>query len=129
MIKTKSVYRPKDIIDGKRILISRLHPRGIKKLNMIKWLKELSPSIELIHNYKNKKITWRKFLSLYTSEISTNSQSLELVKQLRKQSKIDNITLLCFEPNREPCHRHVLREIIAKPSFFTKPFVPQFIDD
>ena len=117
MIKTKSIYKPKDVIDGDRILISRLHSRGIKKTQYDKWLKDLSPSIELIHDYKNKKITWRKFLSLYKSEISKNFQSLELIRQLRKQSKIDDITLLCFEPDGEPCHRHVLREIIVKPRF------------
>ena len=128
MIKTKSIYRSKERKDGKRILISRLHPRGIKKSHYDEWLKELSPSIELVHEYKNGKITWKKFLSNYKSEISKNLQSLELIKQLRKQGKVDDVTLLCFEADGEPCHRHLLREIINKPSLFTKSFIPKFID-
>ncbi len=128
MIKTKSIYRSKERKDGKRILISRLHPRGIKKSHYDEWLKELSPSIELVHEYKNGKITWKKFLSNYKSEISKNLQSLELIKQLQKQGKVDDVTLLCLEPDAEPCHRHLLREIINKPSLFTKSFIPKFID-
>ena len=128
MMKTKSIYTSKDRKDGKRILISRLHPRGVKKSQYDTWLKELSPSIELVREYKNDKITWKKFLSNYKSEMSKNPQSLELIKQLRKQSKIDDITLLCFEADGEPCHRHLLREIISKPEFFTKSFIPKFID-
>ena len=127
-MKTKSIYTPKGRKDGKRILVSRLHPRGVKKSQYDAWLKELSPSMELIREYKNDKITWKKFLSNYKSEMSKNPQSLELIKQLRKQSKIDDITLLCFEADGEPCHRHLLREIINKPDFFTKSFIPKFID-
>ena len=128
MIKTKSIYRHKERKDGKRILISRLHPRGVKKSQYDQWLKELSPSMELIHEYKNDNISWKIFLSRYKSQISKNSQSLELIKQLRKQGKIEDITLLCFETEGEPCHRHLLREIINKPSLFTKSFTPEFSD-
>ncbi|MGI9567381.1 MAG: DUF488 domain-containing protein [Nitrosopumilus sp.] len=128
MIKTKSIYKSKEREDGKRILISRLHPRGVKKSQYDEWLKELSPSIELVHEYKNDKISWKKFLSLYKFEISKNLQSLELIKQLRKQSKIYDVTLLCFEAEGDPCHRHLLREIINKPSFLNKSFIPKFID-
>jgi uncharacterized protein YeaO (DUF488 family) len=128
MIKTKSIYKSKERKDGKRILISGLHPRGVKKSQYDEWLKELSPSMELVHKYKNDDISWKKFLSLYKSQISKNPQSLELVKQLRKQSKEDEITLLCFEADGEPCHRHLLREIINKPGLFTKSFIPKFVD-
>ena len=128
MIKTKSIYKSREKKDGKRILISRLHLRGVKKSQYDTWIKELSPSIDLIHDYKNDEITWRRFLSLYKSEISKNPQSLELIKELRKQSKIDDVTLLCFEADGEPCHRYVLREIITKPSLFTKSFIPTFVD-
>ena len=128
MIKTKSIYKSKERKDGKRILISRLHPRGVKKSQYDQWFKELSPSMELVHEYKNGKISWKKFLSLYKSQISENSQSRELIKQLQKQSKIDDITLLCFEADGEPCHRHLLREIINKSSLFSKSFIPKFID-
>ena len=42
MIRTKSIYDPKEESDGIRILITRYWPRGIKKEHFDKWYKELS---------------------------------------------------------------------------------------
>jgi uncharacterized protein YeaO (DUF488 family) len=128
VIKTKSLYKSKESEDGTRILISRLYPRGIKKSSFDKWHKELSPSMGLIHKYKKDEISWKKFLSLYKFEIANNTQSLETIKQIRKQSKTENITFLCFEPDGGACHRHVLREIIKKQKFLTSSDMPKFED-
>ena len=103
MLKTKSIYKPKERGDGKRILISRLHPRGVKKSQYNTWVKELSPSVGLIHEFKNDEITWKKFFSKYKKEMQENPEITEILKQLRKKSKISNITLLCFEPDGTPC--------------------------
>jgi uncharacterized protein YeaO (DUF488 family) len=58
MIKTKSIYDPKEENDGIRILITRYWPRGIKKGHFDKWYKELSPSRDLLKRYKDKKMTF-----------------------------------------------------------------------
>ena len=129
MLKTKSIYKPKERGDGKRILISRLHPRGVKKSQYDIWLKELSPSLELIHEYKNDKITWKKFFSNYKKELEKNSEAMETLQVLRKKSKTNNITLLCFEPDGTPCHRHVLRDIILKSKLLKENFIPKFTDN
>lgn len=49
MIQIKRVYDPPDPEDGKRILVDRLWPRGIRKenLKMDEWLKEIAPSDKL----------------------------------------------------------------------------------
>ena len=129
VLKTKSIYKPKEQGDGKRILVSRLHPRGIKKSQYDTWLKELSPSLELIHEYKSEKITWKKFFSKYQKELQENLESMKTLKMLRKNSKTNHITLLCFEPDGTPCHRHVLREIIVKPRLLREKFIPKFVDN
>ncbi len=129
VLKTKSIYKPKEQGDGKRILVSRLHPRGIKKSQYDTWLKELSPSMKLIHEYKNDKITWKKFFSKYKKELEKSSESTETLKMLRKNSKTNHITLLCFEPDGTPCHRHVLKEIIVKPRLLREKFIPKFVDN
>lgn len=61
MLKTKSIYDPKEYGDGTRILISRFYPRGIKKEHFQNWQKDLSPSPILIRKYKNNEITWSQF--------------------------------------------------------------------
>ncbi len=124
MIKTKSIYKPKDLFDGERILISRLQPRGIKKTQYYKWLKELSPSIELIHDYKSTKITWRKFLSLYKYEIQQTRQSLESIRHITKKSKNVDVTLLCFGPDGDLPQACVARDCYQT-MFFHRVFCSQ----
>jgi len=129
MLKTKSIYKPKEMEDGKRILVSRLHPRGVKKSQYDDWLKELSPSLDLIHEFKNDKITWKKFFSKYKKELEKNLKAIEILKDLRKKSKTEHITLLCFEPEDTPCHRHILRDILKKPKLLKENFTPKFTDN
>ena len=129
MIRTKSIYKPIEKGDGKRVLVSRLHPRGVKKSQYDAWLKELSPSIDLIHEYKNGKITWKKFFLKYKRELEKNPESISTLQILREKSKTDNITLLCFEPDGIPCHRYVLREILHKPKLLKETFIPDFLDN
>jgi uncharacterized protein YeaO (DUF488 family) len=129
VLKTKSIYKPKEKEDGKRILVSRLHPRGVKKSQYAAWLKELSPSLDLIHEYKNDKITWKRFFSEYKKELEKNPEAMETLKILRKKSKTDHITLLCFEPDGTPCHRHILREILKTPKLLKENFIPKFVDN
>ncbi|HTG02355.1 MAG TPA: DUF488 family protein [Nitrospirota bacterium] len=49
MVKVKRVYEPPSRDDGKRILIDRLWPRGLKKTDAVadEWMKELAPSAKL----------------------------------------------------------------------------------
>jgi len=129
VLKTKSIYKPKERGNGKRILVSRLHPRGVRKSQYDLWLKELSPSLDLIHEYKNEKITWKKFFSKYKKELQENLMAVEIMQELYKKSKASNITLLCFEPDGVPCHRHLLREIIKKPKLLNENFTPKFVDN
>ena len=129
MLKTKSIYKPKERGNGKRILVSRLHPRGVKKSQYDVWLKELSPSLDLIHEYKNDKITWKTFFSRYKKELQENLMAIEIMQELYKKSKASNVTLLCFEPDGVPCHRHLLREIIKKPKLLNENFTPKFVDN
>jgi len=109
--------------------VSRLHPRGVKKSQYDVWLKELSPSLDLIHEYKNDKITWKIFFSRYKKELRENLMAIEIIQELYKKSKANNVTLLCFEPDGVPCHRHLLREIIKKPKLLNENFTPKFVDN
>lgn len=53
---------------------------------------------------------------------------METLSVLRKKSKTDHITLLCFESDGVPCHRHVLRDILKRPKLLKEKFIPKFID-
>ena len=115
MIRTKSIYEPKEELDGLRILITRFYPRGIKKTHFDFWKKELAPSKQLLKDYKTKKKTWEEFTESFQSELKDQKESIETIKELKIKNKSNNITLLCYEKEGETCHRHLLKKIIENP--------------
>jgi uncharacterized protein YeaO (DUF488 family) len=56
VIKTKSIYDPsEENDDGIRVLVTRFYPRAIKKNKFDCWIRELSPSADLLNNYQQGK--------------------------------------------------------------------------
>ena len=128
MIKTKSIYESKETQDGIRVLITRFYPRGIKKSNFDIWKKDLAPSQKLLTELKNNKKTWIQFIDSFKSELEKNKESLQSIKKLRQESKTNNVTLLCFEKDGNPCHRHLLKKIIQNPKYLKTDFKPNLED-
>lgn len=61
--KIKRVYDESSKTDGKRILIDRLWPRGLKKENAAidSWEKDLAPSNELRKWFNHDEKKWKEF--------------------------------------------------------------------
>ena len=129
MIRTKSIYKTKDPQDGFRVLITRFYPRGVKKTHFDIWMRDLAPSQQLLKEYKTNKKTWKQFTTSYKSEIQQNKESIKVIKSLKTKIKSNNITLLCYEKDGEPCHRHLLKEIIQKPQYLRANFAPDLVDN
>ena len=129
MIKTKSIYEPKKTQDGLRVLITRFYPRGIKKTNFDMWKKELAPSQQLLKELKSNKKTWSQFIVSFKSELEENKESLQSIKKLRREMKTNNVTLLCFEKDGNPCHRHLLKKIIQNQKYLNMNFQTNFTDN
>lgn len=117
-LKTKSIYDPKEESDGIRLLITRFYPRGVKKDRFDRWARELSPSKGLLQGYKLNEKTWEVFRSEFISEMKANPASLEAIRALRKESKRENVTLLCYERGEKPCHRYIVAELVKRPKLF-----------
>ncbi|MBT1074432.1 DUF488 domain-containing protein [Geobacter grbiciae] len=77
MIQIKRVYEPPDIGDGKRFLVERLWPRGIKKVDLLLdgWLKDAAPSDALRHWFGHDPDKWEEFRCRYVAELEKNSSS------------------------------------------------------
>ncbi len=116
MIKTKSIYKPKEDGDGTKILITRFYPRGVKKTHFDRWTRELAPSVSLLRKYKNHDIIWEDFSMSFKQELQENDNSLQIIRELSSKTKRSHVTLLCYEPDDTPCHRHLLKEIIENPN-------------
>lgn len=129
MIKTKSIYHPKDNKeDGLRVLITRFYPRGVKKTHFEIWMRELAPSKKLLNEYKTNKKTWNQFIKDFKSELQANKDSLQAIKDLSFKAKSNDVTLLCFEKDNTPCHRHLLKKIIQNSKYLKMDFEPNLED-
>jgi uncharacterized protein YeaO (DUF488 family) len=67
MLKIKRIYDPASPDDGKRILVDRLWPRGLKKedARIDEWLKDIAPSDELRKWFAHDPKKWNEFKERY----------------------------------------------------------------
>src|SRR5574338_1226918 len=112
MIKTKSIYKPREDGDGLRILITRFYPKGVRKDHFDQWLRELAPTKELLKDYKEGKISKTQFKTRFLEQMNSDDISKQTIQTLTKLAKKSNVTLLCYEPDGEFCHRHLLQDMI-----------------
>jgi uncharacterized protein YeaO (DUF488 family) len=128
-IKTKSIYEHASQEDGLRVLITRFYPRGVTKDHFDLWLRELSPSADLLMKYKQGKIEWHDFIFQLKHELYANVNSWETINKLSNDAKKRDITLLCYERGNELCHRYIVRDIIEQPSSLAKFVSEKNADD
>ena len=71
MLRLKRTYDPAARADGRRILVERLWPRGMKKsaLQADAWLKEVAPSTELRRWFAHRVERWDEFRRRYRKEL------------------------------------------------------------
>jgi uncharacterized protein YeaO (DUF488 family) len=112
-VVTKRVYEPYAKLDGYRVLVDRLWPRGIKKeaIHVDLWLKEVAPSTALRKWIHADKARWPEFVKKYKEELKKN-ESLGQLKDLLKQHK--KITLLYGAKDEAQNHAQVLLQLIGK---------------
>jgi uncharacterized protein YeaO (DUF488 family) len=111
MIKIKRIYDQASPKDGKRILIDRLWPRGIKKdeTKIDEWLKDIAPSNELRKWFAHDPSKWLEFKKRYIKELRSKS---ELIERLKKETKRGKVTLLFSAKDIEHNNAVVLKEIL-----------------
>jgi uncharacterized protein YeaO (DUF488 family) len=71
MIKLKRVYVSMGVNDGKKFLVERLWPRGVKKTALADavWLKDVAPSTELRKWFGHDPKKWAEFQRRYRAEL------------------------------------------------------------
>ena len=79
MINVKRVYEPLDAHDGKRFLVDRVWPRGLKKedLQLDGWLKDVAPSAELRRWFGHDPAKWPEFQCHYTAELDVHPEAVQ----------------------------------------------------
>jgi uncharacterized protein YeaO (DUF488 family) len=93
MIRIKRTYDAPARGDGRRILVERLWPRGMKKdaLDADAWLKDVAPSTELRKWFGHRVERWEEFRRRYRKELNA---SPDVWEPILKADKRGNVTLL-----------------------------------
>jgi len=93
MIRIKRTYDPPARGDGRRILVERLWPRGMKKESLAAdaWMKDVAPSTELRKWFGHDPVKWQEFQRRYREELRQNPECLATIK---KQARNAPVTLV-----------------------------------
>jgi uncharacterized protein YeaO (DUF488 family) len=107
----KRVYEKPATEDGKRILVERLWPRGLKKeeAKIDEWLKDVAPSTELRKWYSHDPSKWAQFKKLYWKELGAKK---DVVLRLAKESKQSKVTLVFGSKEEKLNNANALKEYI-----------------
>jgi uncharacterized protein YeaO (DUF488 family) len=74
VIRIKRTYEPPARSDGRRILVERLWPRGMKKESLAAdaWMKDVAPSTKLRKWFDHRVERWEEFCRRYRAELDAN---------------------------------------------------------
>lgn len=110
-VRLKRAYEPADAEDGTRVLVDRLWPRGVSKVDaaLDQWMKEIAPSTELRKWFGHDPDRWEEFCRRYGAELHRN---VELLSQLRSLARQGPVTLVYSAHDEVHNDAIVLRNVI-----------------
>ena len=94
-IRARRVYEEPSSSDGKRVLVDRIWPRGLRKdaARLDEWAKDVAPSKELRTWYQHDPAKFDEFRRRYLAELDESAASEALAK-LRALAADGPVTLL-----------------------------------
>lgn len=109
----KRAYDEASSDDGKRILVERLWPRGLKKekAKLDEWLKDVAPSTELRKWYGHDPAKWEKFKEKYWRELQDKES---LISRLAQEAESNKITFVFGSKEEKLNNAAALKEYIEK---------------
>ncbi len=107
----KRAYNKASPEDGKRILVERLWPRGLRKeeAKIDEWLKDLAPTPELRKWYSHDPSKWAEFKKRYWKELDAK---IDLIGNLVKETKEKKVTFVFGSKEEKLNSAAVLKEYI-----------------
>lgn len=114
-IAIKRVYEPPAATDGRRFLVERLWPRGVKKtaLKLDGWLREVAPSTALRLWFSHDPARWEEFQRRYATELEANPEAWQPILAAAKARRV---TLLFSSRDTEHNNVVALRSfLLARP--------------
>lgn len=110
-VKLKRAYEPASRSDGKRVLIDRLWPRGVKKTDakIDEWMKDVAPSTQLRKWFGHDPARWTEFRRRYGAEVRQHPEQLDRLQAFAREGPL---TLVFSAHDEEHNDAVVLKELI-----------------
>lgn len=110
-LKIKRIYEQPQKLDGYRILVDRLWPRGVSKddAHLDLWLKDVAPSSDLRKWFNHEPEKFNQFSEKYTQELKHNDTVFQIIDKLKN----NNVTLLYAAKDPKINHAIVLQNFIC----------------
>ena len=113
MLRIKRTYDPSARSDGRRFLVERLWPRGMKKETVAAdaWLKDVAPSTALRQWFGHRLERWEEFRRRYRQELGANPDAWKPILDAEEHSPV---TLLFSARDVDHNGAVVLRDFLAE---------------
>lgn len=113
MILVKRVYEKFSITDGRKVLVERLWPRGIRRNtpNVDDWMQRVAPSDELRKWFMHDPKKWVEFKKRYIEELKKNRAAEQLVMIALST---DPVTLVFSAKDEKHNSAIILKQFIEK---------------
>jgi uncharacterized protein YeaO (DUF488 family) len=112
-VRLKRAYEPPERLDGYRVLIDRLWPRGVSKqeAQLDEWARELAPSSELRRWFGHDPAKFDEFRRRYREELAAQDEKL---RELRRRARAGTLTLVYGARDSEHNDAVVLAELLRR---------------
>ena len=114
MLQIKRIYEAWDEADGRRVLVDRLWPRGVRKevAHVDVWMKDVAPSPDLRTWFHHDVSRFPVFQVAYEKELVEEETHRAAVKQLLHWLEQGSVTLLYAAKDPLCNHAVVLRDYV-----------------
>lgn len=113
-LSIERIYHKPATLNGYRILVDRLWPRGISKVNahLDWWVKEVGPSTELRKWFGHDPAKFDEFKQRYQAELAANPAFADFKKKVKHQLKTTNVILLFGAKDEEHNQAVILKNLL-----------------
>ena len=114
-LRAEGVYEEPEEVDGERILVDRLWPRGLSKeeAKITAWKKDLAPSDELRRWFGHDADRWEGFSKRYRAELE-EAGKMEELRQVGERANEEDITLLFAAKDAERNNARALAAFVRE---------------
>ena len=108
-VRYRRIYDDPSSTDGRRILVDRIWPRGVRKedAHVDEWMREVAPSTQLRRWYGHDPDRYAEFRRRYLAELREPARR-EAVQRLQDSAGQDRMTLLTAARDLEHSQAAVL---------------------